>query len=333
MNLGIVSAVGNTPLIKLSNFLEASHFNLFAKLEFLNPGGSVKDRPALKIIQRGLETGLITPDTTVVESSSGNMAIGLAQACSYFKLRLICVVDAKTTEQNIQLLKLYNAEVERIDRPHPITGEFLDARLARVKDLCTSIPNSFWPNQYANLLNPEAHHQTISEIVRDLNGKVDYLFVAVSTCGTVRGCAEYCRTHQLKTKVIAVDALGSKISSDQPALRLIPGLGAGIRPEHCNCAPLDQFVQVSSLDCVLGCRRLAKTEAVLVGGSAGGVLMAIARMQAEIPAGSNCVTIFPDRGERYLDTVYSDTWVRDNFGEVEELWGQAIKTEAKSRVM
>ncbi|AOX03079.1 2,3-diaminopropionate biosynthesis protein SbnA [Moorena producens PAL-8-15-08-1] len=325
MGLGIISAIGKTPLIQLSKFWEDSKFNIFAKLEFLNPGGSIKDRPALNIIHCGLETGQIDSNTVVIESSSGNMAIGLAQACSYFNLSFICVVDSKTTTQNLQLLKLYGAKIDIIEQPDPVTGEFLQARLNRVKTLCNLIPNSFWPNQYGNYLNPEVHHQTMDEIVRDLGEQVDYLFVATSTCGTIRGCGEYCRTHNLKTKVIAVDALGSKISGNEQAERLIPGLGAGIKPEHCKAELIDKFVQVSSLDCVVGCRHLARTETILAGGSAGGIAMAIAKMYSEIPAGSNCVAILPDRGERYLDTVYSDTWVRDKFGEVDNLWKQPIK--------
>ena len=164
MQQGILSVIGNTPLIRLTRVLGDIPFRLYAKLESLNPGGSTKDRPAYSIIKHGLETGDIKPDTTIIESSSGNMGIGLAQACAYFKLRLICVVDPKITTQNIHLLSSYGAEVDMVLQPDPETGEFLQARINRVQQLLHKTENSFWPNQYSNEYNPIAHHATMREI-------------------------------------------------------------------------------------------------------------------------------------------------------------------------
>lgn len=228
---GILSAIGSTPLIRLVKFIPNAHFRLFAKLEGLNPGGSSKDRPALSVIRHGIETGVIGADTTIVESSSGNLGIGLAQACAYYGLRLICVVDAKTSLQNIHLIEAYGAETDIILDPDPETGEYLQARIARVQTLLRTVENSFWPNQYANTYNPIAHHRTMREVMTDLDGRVDYLFCATSTCGTLRGCAEYLREHNLATKIIAVDALGSVIFGGQKTKRLIPGHGAAVRPQ------------------------------------------------------------------------------------------------------
>src|SRR5262245_22645230 len=132
---GILSAIGNTPLIRLNRAISETDFRVFAKLEGLNPGGSMKDRPAFSIIQHAIETGDIARGTVVIESSSGNMGIGLAQACSYFGLRFICVADPKTTSQNIHILKAYGAEVEMVTEPSPVTGEYLQARLDRVQEL------------------------------------------------------------------------------------------------------------------------------------------------------------------------------------------------------
>jgi N-(2-amino-2-carboxyethyl)-L-glutamate synthase len=250
----------------------------------------------------------------IIESSSGNMGIGLAQACAYFGLRFICVVDPKTTDQNIRLLKAYGAEVELVHQPDPVTGEYLQARLDHVAFLCATIPNSFWPNQYANVQNAVAHRQTMREVAEALDGKVDFLFCAVSTCGTLRGCAEYIREHGMATTVIAVDALGSRIFGGPHCKRLIPGHGASVPPGLLQPGLADQCVHVSDLDCVMGCRRLARLEAIMAGGSSGGLIAAVEMTKFAIPSGANCVIILSDRGERYLDTIYSDAWVAKHFG-------------------
>ena len=200
MQPGVLAAIGKTPLVQLTRVLNEIPFRLYAKLEALNPGGSTKDRPAATIIEHGLETGAIRSGTVVIESSSGNMGIGLAQACAYYGLRFICVVDPKVTPQNIRLLKAYGAEIDHVRDPDPSTGDFLQARIKRVQTLLRLTGNSFWPNQYANVYNPRAHYQTMREIAQTLDGKIDYLFCATSTCGTLRGCAEYVRAQGLQTR-------------------------------------------------------------------------------------------------------------------------------------
>lgn len=325
MHEGILSAIGNTPLVRLNRVFRDIDFRLYAKLECLNPGGSMKDRPALTILKHAMDSGILTPDSIVIESSSGNMGIGLAQACSILGLRFICVVDPKTTQQNIRLMKAYGAEVDMVKEPDPQTGEFLQARIDRVQSLLWSNLNAFWPNQYANVKNPAAHHNTMAEIAHALEGKVDYLVCATSTCGTLRGCAEYIREHGMDTKIYAVDAVGSVIFGGQKAKRLIPGHGAAVRPSLYQDDLADAHIHVTDLDCIQGCRRLAREEAILVGGSSGAILTAVAQMRDRIPAGSNCVMIFADRGERYLDTVYSDEWVSTYFGDVSHLWESAVE--------
>ncbi|HSG39237.1 MAG TPA: 2,3-diaminopropionate biosynthesis protein SbnA [Thermoanaerobaculia bacterium] len=319
----ILDVVGKTPLVQLKRYLPDSNCRLLVKLEALNPGGSIKDRPAMEILKRALASGTINTGTVIIESSSGNMGIGLAQACRFYGLRFICVVDSRTAAQNIQLLKAYGAEVEHVSEPDPETGEFLKARINRVRVLLREIRNSFWPNQYENLANPGAHYRaTMREIAHALAGKVDYLFVATSTCGTIRGCAEYARDYGMRTRIVAVDAIGSLIFSDIKGKRMIPGLGAGLKPPLFEGALIDECVHVSDLDCVVGCRRLLMHEAILAGGSSGGVLAAVEKVRHLLPDDATCVAILPDRGERYLDTIYSDDWVRHHFGEVDHLWGQ-----------
>jgi 2,3-diaminopropionate biosynthesis protein SbnA len=316
MNKGILSTIGHTPLVKLERIFDDAEFNLYAKLEAFNPGGSIKDRTAFSIIRHAMESGEIGPRTTVVESSSGNMGIGLAQACGYYGLRFICVVDPKTTKLNIEILKAFGAEVDIVSVPDPATGEYLPARIARVQHLLGTIDNSFWSNQYSNIYNAFAHHETMREIVEELDGRVDYLFCATSTCGTMRGCAQYVRDNKLPTKIVAVDALGSAIFGEQGCKRLIPGHGAALRPELFQPWLADECIHISDLQCVMGCHKLVKKEALLCGGSSGAVLSAIEMMQHRIPRHANCVAIFPDRGERYLDTIYSSAWVEEHFGDL-----------------
>lgn len=318
---GIFGAIGGTPLVRLARLFPDAGFTLFGKLESLNPGGSIKDRPAREILSQALSSGRIGLDTVVVESSSGNMGIGLAQACRYLGIRFICVVDSKTTLQNIAVLRAYGAEVEIVTEPDPETGELLQARLKRVQELCARSADSFWPNQYANLGNSDSHYRTtMEEVVAELDGQVDYVFIATSTCGTIRGCGQYVRDHMLDTKIVAVDALGSMIFSDRPGVRSIPGLGAGLRPPLCDPGLIDDFIHVDDLECVAGCRRLVQREAILAGGSSGAVVAAISRYRDRIPHGARCVAILPDRGERYLETVYSDRWIEERFGDVAHLW-------------
>jgi len=326
-NEGILATVGNTPLVRLTHIFQEAEFRLFAKLEAFNPGGSTKDRPALYIIRQAIESGIISPGTVVIESSSGNMGIGLAQACSYYGLRFICVVDVKTTAQNIKLLRAYGAEVECIDQPDPATGEYLQARLNRVRSLSTELPDSFWPDQYSNTQNSNAHHQTMKEIFTVLDGKVDFVFCATSTCGTLRGCSEFLRQNDLKAKVIAVDAVGSVIFGGQAAKRLIPGHGAAVRPSLFHPDLADRCILVTDLDCVIGCRRLARRESILAGGSSGGVIRAVEKLMMEIPTGATCVAILPDRGERYLDTIYSDEWVMEHFCDISDLRFDSVQSQ------
>jgi 2,3-diaminopropionate biosynthesis protein SbnA len=322
---GILATIGNTPLVELESLFSSFQSRVFAKLECFNPGGSIKDRSAISMLQEKICNGdLESGKSVVVESSSGNLAIGLAQICRYFGLRFICVVDAKTTEHHLALLKAYGATVEMVSDRDPATGEFLPVRLKRVHQLLDTIPHAFWPNQYANPLNPRAHEQTMREAAEALGGRVDYLFSATSTTGTLLGCHGYLRQHGMSTTTVAVDAVGSVLFGPPSGRqRLIPGHGASVRPGLLDRTVADRVVHVTDLDCVVGCRRLVQHEAILAGGSSGATVSALDKMREQIPAGSVCVLIFPDGGDRYLDTIYSDNWVRRHFGEVSHLWKSA----------
>jgi cysteine synthase A len=329
MNPGILSVIGNTPLVQLARVYDDHDIQILGKLEQFNPGGSIKDRPSAHIIEQGLRSGAIRPDSTIIESSSGNMGIGLAQICAYHLLRFICVVDPKITATNLALLEAYNATIEMVAERDFVTGEYLPARIKRVKQLMHQIKNSYWPNQYASRLNSEAHYRTMEEIAIATDGRFDYLFCAASTCGTLRGCAEYMKRNGLQGRIVAVDAVGSVIFGGPSCKRLIPGHGASIVPELFNEYLADECVHVTDKECVVGCHRLLRKEALLAGGSSGAVVAAIGKTLTRIPRGSTCVAIFPDRGERYLDTIYSRQWVEEKLGEIPDLWSESVENSER----
>ncbi len=318
---GVLSAIGGTPTVRLGRMFPNSGFSFYGKLEGANPGGSAKDRVALSMLSGKIADGTLEPlRSVVVESSSGNLAIGIAQICRMFDIRFVCVVDANTSQQNIAVLRAYGAEVDIVTSSDDGSGNYLAARIQRVQELVRSIAHAYWPNQYANPLNPRAHLETMREVAESLDGKVDHLFVATSSFGTISGCREFIRANGLKTSVIAVDAEGSAIFGSRPRARLIPGHGAAVRPGLYQDGVADEVVHVNDLDCVVGCRRLMAKEAIFAGGSSGAVVTAVDRRSARIEKESNVVAIFPDRGERYIDTIFNDSWVHKNFGDVEHLW-------------
>lgn len=272
---GLPGIIGGTPLIELKQIAPEFRSRVLVKMERFNPGGSIKDRTALSMLLGAIEAGELDPERSVViESSSGNLGVGLAQICRYFGLRFICVIDAKTTSRNLELLRAYRAEVELVTEPDADSGEYLPARLRRVRELVAATPHAYWPNQYANPNNPRAHQQTMREIHLALDGRIDYLFASVGTFGTMRGCAEYIREHRLNTRIIGVDAIGSVIFDQPPAPRLLPGHGASIRPPLTDTSLVDEVIHVSDLDSVVGCRKLVQREAILAGGSSGAVTAA-----------------------------------------------------------
>lgn len=310
----IVSTIGGTPLVALDRLFNRARFQVYAKLERFNPGGSIKDRAARSMIEQALETGRLIPGvSTVVESSSGNLGIALAQLCNFYRLNLVVVVDPRTTAQNLAVMRAYGARLELVEHRDPATGEFLPARIARVKQLLEQTPDSFWPNQYANEYNARAHHTTMREIAEALP-RIDYLFLTAGTCGTLRGCSDYINDNGLGITVVAVDGVGSAIFGppepwEKEHRRTIPGHGAAVVPGLLRPGLADRVIKVTDADCILGCRQLLAQESILAGGSSGAVVSALLRASSWIERGSVCVAILPDGGDRYLDTIYSDQWV------------------------
>ncbi|MCC5950101.1 MAG: pyridoxal-phosphate dependent enzyme [Nitriliruptoraceae bacterium] len=310
---GVLDTIGATPLVPLTGYLEVPDVALHLKLETANPGGSAKDRPALLMLEEARADGRLHAGSVVVESSSGNTGIGLAQVCRYYGLRCILVVDVRTQAANLAAMRALGADVEVVVPCGPDVDPLV-ARLERVAELVALLPEAFWPNQYANPANARAHELgTMAEIDAALDGQVDVLFVAVSSTGTLGGCLDRIAARGLRTEVVAVDAIGSVLFGGVPGPRLIPGLGAGREPALASGRRADRVIRVSDLDAVVGCRRVARTDALLVGGSAGGVLHAVRQRQHEL-AGATVVAVAADSGYRYLDTVFDDAWVQRTLG-------------------
>lgn len=307
----IVSCIGNTPLIQLSRLFSQNNVEVLAKLELMNPGGSMKDRSARFIIEQGLREGLIQRNSHIIESTSGNFGIALAMVCKSYGLTFTAVVDPKITKANLTILKLLGARIEMVDEPDD-QGGYLKTRIARVQQLLRSHPNAYWINQYANEWNWQAYYQdTADEMAKQINGPIDYLIAAVSTTGSILGCARRIRQDHPNVKVIAVDAVGSVIFGAPAAKRELPGIGSSRIPELLNEEEIDEIIYVNDMESAQGCRDLLSKEGIFAGGSSGSVVAALKKIIPDLKSSSRILTILPDRGERYLDSVYSEEWVQN----------------------
>jgi 2,3-diaminopropionate biosynthesis protein SbnA len=305
----VLDCIGNTPLVRLgSMFPEYRDVEVLAKLEALNPGGSVKDRVARAILAQGVESSLIAADTHLVESSSGNFGISVAMIACKLGMPFTCVVDARTTRANIGILRAFGASVDIVDRPLGTQG-FLGARLRRVNELVEAIPGALWVNQYASQNNWRAHYSnTADEILQDLS-HIDAIFVPVSTTGTITGIARRLREQCPDIRVVAVDAYGSTIFPDAPTgSRQLPGMGSCLPSQFLAAGEIDEIVWITDQEAAAAAQALARREGILAGGSAGATIAAIQRLLPEFSEGARLVGILPDRGERYLDTVYDERW-------------------------
>lgn len=311
---GLIDALGRTPLVRFDRVLGPS-IELWGKLEGLNPGGSSKARPAARMIADALSDGRLRPGGTVVESSSGNMGIGLAGACALRDLRFICVVDQRTNPLALGTMRALGAELRMIDAEALGGRSMLEARLDLVRKIAADTPGAFWPNQYANPSNPASHAVgTMREIDEALDGRIDYLFAAAGTAGTLRGCLDHLQAAGRTCRVVAVDAAGSALFGGPAGTRKLPGMGAGIETDHSRACTPTRVIRVSDLDCVVGCRRMARREGLLVGASSGGILSAVSKVVPELAEGARCVAILPDLGAAYLETVFEDGWVERELG-------------------
>ncbi|CUR56192.1 Cystathionine beta-synthase [metagenome] len=309
--------VGGTPLVRLRRLARGGPGapRLFAKLERANPGGSAKDRPAQRMVDQAWRAGTIGPGSTIVESSSGNLGVALAQQARARGLRFICVIDPRTPATTRRLIEAYGGQVHLVDRPDATTGDWLTARIAAVRHLLTEVPSAWWPNQYASADNAAAHAEgTMREVVDALDGEIAAVLIATSSTGTIVGASDHLRQRGLSSLVYAVDAAGSVLFGGARGPRELPGFGAGLVPPLAERARPDAVLRATDLDCVVGCRRLVDREALLMGASSGAVVRAAERVLHRFGPDDNLVLVMHDGGERYLDTVYDDAWVEEHLG-------------------
>jgi N-(2-amino-2-carboxyethyl)-L-glutamate synthase len=283
--------------------------DLFAKLEYVNPVGSIKDRAAYWILKRAAERGEICDETTVIESSSGNFACALAAYTHLVGLRFIPVIDPNISGTYESFLRRLCPTVVKVE-DRDDTGGFLKTRLQKVKELCATIPNAYWTNQYGNPDAMEAHYElTAGEICADFYS-LDYAFIGVSTAGTIAGVSRRLKEHYPNIRVIAVDTEGSAIFGGTPCKRHIPGIGSSIVPPLLSHAKIDDVVLISEGETVEACRELLTTHGLFVGGSSGTAFAAVKRYAARMSAYKHPTVLFlcADRGTPYLDTVFDPTW-------------------------
>jgi cysteine synthase A len=247
-SLSIANCIGNTPIVRLSRIFGNQDIRVYAKLELLNPGGSVKDRPAKYIIDQGLRDGSIPKGAHLIESTSGNLGVALAMMSRVHNLQLTCVVDPNISKTNLEIMKLYGAHIEMVNE-RDACGGYLETRIARVKSLLQEKENGVWINQYANVRNWQSHyHGEGEELLNQLPERPDYLVMGVSTSGTILGIARRLREAYPELKVIGVDALGSMLFGNKPGKRFLPGIGASRVPELLARGEIDDVIYASDLE-------------------------------------------------------------------------------------
>ena len=311
----ILDAIGHTPLVRLSRYGAGLTPQLVAKVEALNPGGSIKDRVAVKLIEAAERDGRLQPGGTIVEPTSGNTGTGLAIAARVKGYRVIAVMPDKMSREKIDLLRAYGAEV--VIAPTDVAPE--DPRsYYRVADrLAEEIPGAFQPNQYFNQANPDAHEaSTGPEIWEQTGGRITHLVAGVGTGGTITGTARYLKRMNPAIEVIGADPEGSIYSAgpgDEVRPYLVEGVGEDFWPKTFDPSVVDRYVRVSDRDSFLAARRLAQVEGILAGGSAGTALQAAYEVAQGIDdPNALVVVVLPDGGRSYLSKVFNDTWMTEH---------------------
>jgi len=313
----IVETIGNTPLIKLNRINIGLKPLILAKLESLNPGGSVKDRIGLSMIEEAEKSGTIKPGGTVVEATSGNTGIGLALACAIRGYKSIFVVTDKVSTEKINYLKALGGDV--IVVPYAVKHDHPDYYINVAKKITKDTPNSIFMYQYSNPANPEVHYQTTGpEIWRDTDGKITHFVSSIGTGGTISGAARYLKEQNKNVQVIGADPFGSifkaykekgEIIDSTPYL--VEGIGQDCLPDNVHFQYIDKIVNVSDMDSFNYARMLSKEEGIFCGGSTGTILKVTLDVAKELDENAVIVFIVCDTGERYLSKFHSDEWLRE----------------------
>ena len=296
----ILETIGNTPLVRLHHIEEEYKLDakLFAKIEYFNPGGSIKDRPAMMMIKDAFESKRINKETKIIEPTSGNTGIGLALICSYLKLDLTIIMPDTMSKERQLLIKAYGANLILTEGKLGMKGA-----IAKANELAKQYPNSFIPSQFDNPSNVKAHYLTTAkEIAKDLDNKVDIFVAGVGTGGTLTGCASYLRDNKINTTIVAVEPSGSPVlSKNQAGPHKIQGIGAGFVPLNLDTKLIDEIIDIDNEEAFDTTNMVAKLEGLLVGISSGAALNAAIKVAKRSEnKNKNIVVIFPDTGSRYL---------------------------------
>ena len=296
----ILETIGNTPLVRLHHIEEEYKLDvkLFAKVEYFNPGGSIKDRPAMMMIKDAFESKRINKETKIIEPTSGNTGIGLALICSYLKLDLTIIMPDTMSKERQLLIKAYGANLILTEGKLGMKGA-----IAKANELAKQYPNSFIPSQFDNPSNIKAHYLTTAkEIAKDLDNKVDIFVAGVGTGGTLTGCASYFRDNKINTTIVAVEPSGSPVlSKNQAGPHKIQGIGAGFVPLNLDTKLIDEIIDIDNEEAFDTTNMVAKLEGLLVGISSGAALNAAIKVAKRSEnKNKNIVVIFPDTGSRYL---------------------------------
>ncbi|MFQ5590425.1 MAG: pyridoxal-phosphate dependent enzyme [Phycisphaerae bacterium] len=317
----VLDLIGRTPLVKLNRMVDDSMATILAKMEQLNPGGSVKDRMAVHIIKRAEAKGLIKPGVTLVESTSGNTGLGLAMAAAVRGYRCVFTIPDKMSKEKIDMLKAYGAEVvvTRTDLPHDHPESYVEI----AKKITRETPGAFYTNQYHNMDNPEAHYLTTGpEIWEDTDGQIDCLVGGIGTGGTISGAGKYLREKTAEAgrpfKIVCPDPEGSIYydrfhgrETDDPRVYVVEGIGHDFMVDTLDMSVIDEIRQVSDRDSFLTARRLVREEGIFAGGSAGTALFGALEIARELGPGRLVVVVLPDSGDRYVSKCFDDEWMKD----------------------
>jgi cystathionine beta-synthase len=306
----ILDVIGETPLVRLSRLGAELRPEIVAKVEALNPGGSIKDRIALGLIEAAERDGRLKRGGTIVEPTSGNTGTGLAIAALLKGYRVIAVMPDKMSKEKIDLLRAYGAEV--VVAPTEVPPDSPESYYRVADRLTEEIPGAFQPNQYFNAANPEAHYRTTGpEIWRQTAGRVTHFVAGVGTGGTITGAGRYLKEQSGEIEVIGADPVGSIYSGGEVKPYLVEGVGEDFWPDSFDPSVVDRYVRVSDRDSFLTTRRLAMTEGILAGGSSGMAVHAALEVAREVgDPGAMIVVVLPDGGRSYLSKVYNDAWMR-----------------------
>ncbi len=318
----ILEAIGRTPLVRLNRINQGLKPQIYVKADYINPGGSVKDRIGITMIDEAEKKGLLKPGGTIIEGTSGNTGMGLALVAAVRGYKMVFTITDKQSKEKVDLLKALGAEV--IVCPTAVEPEDPRSYYSVAKKLAKEVPNSFYPNQYDNPMNPEAHYLTTGpEIWEDSEGKITHFVCGMGTGGTISGVGKYLKEKNPKVQIIGVDPEGSLYydfvktgETIKAKSYVVEGIGEDFFPSTMNLKILDDCIQVNDEECFVIARRLVKMEGLFTGGSGGGCISAALRLAKDLGPEAFIVAFLPDTGMRYLSKVYNDEWMRErNYGD------------------